>query len=1296
MKKNKSNFLTLCRLFFLEKIRKPFEVILLLTIPSLGSILLISFRQLDYESTTTDLQPIIPSKVYPKRFSFVDSHEILFSPDTHQHFAIINRTCSDMQEKFISYDFFGDKITNKKFIPRGFSQIEDMEEYISTPDVDLGNVFIGVNFNENSFKNLNFTIRTLPTEGKYPIKGNWEGWMGHLNLPTIFGKMITNTIGATLVDDHSQGSLYYTEGFLAVQNSIQKQFLQFKGVEQESDQILQPSGDSGKLSSSFAEMAQQQLHLIFMLGFAHFIQHILKTITRHRVEHRFDYLSLVGASPKDIILAHHVVSLCFQSLAALILSFALTTKISTNGAIFPHTSFSVLWLLLTAYGSSLIFVCHFASTFFTKPSTAAVVISAIIFFISVPHGFISTSWRLMPLLPKLAIILNPTIMLALGCDIICHYQTKKVTLSLTQNFHEKISYEDPLGMFDVIIYLLATTVFYFLLTISFEKIKSRNLKIESQNNASRFEVQNLTKFYESSKQLALEKVSFKTEENEITALLGENGAGKSTLLNILCGFMKPSSGSVRLGGGDCGYCPQHNIFFEYLTVQEHFEIFSSISNESRSRSDIQALAQDVQLSEKLNNYPGQLSGGMLRKLTLGLSIIGKPKRLLLDEPTSGLDPASRNELWSILKNLSSATTILMSTHYMDEAKNLANSVLFLKEGKLCVSGKTDDIISKKEKGLSSLFELESEECNLEERKQSFKNLENAVKTSKNTISSVLFYQLKKCFILLKRDPFILFMQFFLPTAVVILTDIALDSKRSSLSEESTVNFDEVLKIIGKEIVHLPDYDFTMYPNEFFHAPPAALLNSHRTLLRSYSNTNASIHLEHKPFDLPQPDSNVQFTDSFVKGMTVVYNCILAMMMLISPVGMNAVEERTTGLRQIQAHTSVLKKRYFWIVQYATSLVQSIVLLLACMFTACVFIKSPNFQFGFEEIWPIFSVCLRFFIAHIPFAFIIGHFSEDKGSFVGQHSNVNFICTIIMFMSATCTKIFTAHDEFRFSFFQFYGILPSYNFAIELFDIYCEKTFSKFCESKSYSGVSLFCQAVDIDPLDGIRIAGDPWIRNWSLYENRNITFFDIILFFFVFKIIESIVLSCIYWSILLMLEFSSEEFSVIKEEAVTNPNGSIEIKNVTKHYKEKAALNNVSFDLHRGATVCLLGSNGAGKTTLLSILCKLNTVSSGFIHRSGIIGYCRQRDCLLDSLTVEETIEILLGTRGVENSKEITKEVIALVDIEKYSKRLTKQLSGGAKRKLCVAISVLNNPDFIVLDEPSVSQSSVISLSIEF
>ncbi|CAG5079868.1 Oidioi.mRNA.OKI2018_I69.PAR.g9402.t1.cds [Oikopleura dioica] len=1187
----------------------------------------------------------------------VDTHEILFAPKTSRNLEIINRTCADIREKFNGYDFFGKVSASKKFVPKGFSQVEDMEEYIARSR-NTRNIYLGVHFHDVS-EQLNFTIRTLPTAGKYPIKGNWEGWMGHLSSPTIFGKMITNTIGSTLIDDHSQWSLYYTEGFLAVQNSIQKQFLEQNGVYHDADQILQPSGQSAKLTTTFPEMAQQQLHLIFMLGFAHFIQHVLKTITRHRVEHRLDYLSLVGASPKDIILAHHFVSLVLQSIASAVLSYALTANISTNGAIFPHTSFSVIWLLLTAYGSSLIFLCHLASTFFTKPTTAATIISAIIFFISVPHGFISTSWRLMPFLPKIAIILNPTIMLALGCDIICHYQSKNMGLSLTENFYEKISFEDPLGMFDVIVYLLVTTVFYFLLTLSFEKIKSRKLQGQKKTEASRFEVKDLSKFYESSNQVALDKVSFKTEENEITALLGANGAGKSTLLNILCGFMEPTSGSDLVGGGNCGYCPQHNIFFEYLSVREHFEIFSKLSTTSLEKAKIESLAKDVQLFDKLENYPNQLSGGMLRKLTLGLSIIGRPKRLLLDEPTSGLDPVSRNELWGILRNLSASTSILMSTHYMDEAENLASSVLFLKEGKLCESGSLEEVMSDRPTGLSSLFELESEEKHMKERKDNHRVLENAIQKSRRNISSMLLYQLRKCFILLKRDPFILFMQFFLPTAVVILTDISLDSNRNASPEASTVNYDDVLKIVGtgiSGIVHLPDYDFTMYPNDFFHAPPAALLHSHRTVLRA--KTNASIFLTHKPFDLPQPEGSVLFTDSFVKGMTVVYNCILAMMMMMSPVGMNVVEERKTGFRQIQAHTSALKRRFFWLVQYATCLLQSVALLAGCMMVTSLFIKSPNFQFGIGEVLPIFSVCLRFFIAHMPVAFIVGHFSEDKGSFVGHHSNVNFICTILMFMSATCTQIFTGNEQSSV-FFQLYGILPSYNFAIELFEIYCEKTFSKFCVSKSHSGVSFFCQAVEIDPLSGIRITGDPWIRCF--------------------------VLSSIYWGILYFLENSSDtEFSVIKEtDSDPYSKGSIQIKNITKFYKEKSALKNVSFDLNRGETVCLLGSNGAGKTTLLSILCKLNSASSGVILRSGRIGYCRQRDCLLDSLTVEETIEILLGTRGVANCKNITKEIISLVDIEKYSKRLTKQLSGGAKRKLCVAISILNNPDFIVLDEPS-------------
>ncbi|CAG5114428.1 Oidioi.mRNA.OKI2018_I69.chrUn_7.g17243.t1.cds [Oikopleura dioica] len=1067
MKKNskisKRKFWTLARLFLLEKLRKPLDLVLLLTVPSLSSILLLSFRESiarDYDTPQVNLPPIISSKVYPKRFSVVDTHEILFTPDTPRNFEIINKTCSDIGRKFSGYDFFGNISQKKRIVPKGFSTVEDMEEYIHSRSKNSTlNIFLGVHFHSEVSKKLDFTIRTVPTAGKYPIKGNWKGWMGHLTSPTIFGKMITNTIGSTLIDDHSQWSLYYTEAFLPVQNSIQKQFLEQNGVKNDAEQILQPFRQSVKLTATFAEMARQQLHLIFMIGFAHFVQHVIRTITRHREEHRLDYLSLVGASPKDIILAHHFVSLVFQSIASAIVSFSLTAKISTNGAIFPHTSFSVIWLLLTAYdannGGNSDFgdhFLHFRPAWIYLDQLASHAISAE----NCDHSQSNNFARI-----------------GLRHDLPLRRQ--KMALSLNKNFFKRIFFEDPLGMVDVIFYLLLTTLFYFYLTLKIENIKSRKLNSQKKTDAFRFEVQNLSKFYSSSGQVALKNVSFKTEEKTITVLLGENGSGKSTLLSILCGFVEPTSGSDLIGSGNCGYCPQHNIFFEFLTVKEHFEIFSELSAESSfDHEEIESLAKDVQLSEKLENFPNQLSGGMLRKLSLGLSIIGRPKRLLLDEPSSGLDPVSRKELWGILKSLSSATSILMSTHYMDEAENLANSVIFLKDGQLPESG--------------SLKEM------------------------------------------MKDEPSFRLSSFFDPVN----------------TEKGNWQLEERIKTGGRRALYRfvcerNDRSLQLYFGD--DADDGADWNERSGGENNWLQANSSAYIE------PEKASLLAHPVRHLSNTVSATSC------------------RNDGSDEF-------------------------------------FIKSPNFLLGLDEFSPVFFVCIRFFIAHMPVAFILGHLSEDKGSFIGHHSNVNIICTVLMFMSATCAQIFTGNEQESSLLFQ-------------------------------------LCFG-----------------------------------------------LSSIYWMILFFLENCDDELTPIEEtNSVPNSEESIQIKNITKIYKEKQrkkeVLKDVSFNLHRGETICLLGSNGAGKTTLLSILCQLKTPSSGFISRSGRIGYCRQQDCLLDNLTVEETIEILLGTRGIENCQRVAKEISSLVDIVKYSKRLTKELSGGAKRKLSVAISILNNPDFIVLDEPS-------------
>lgn len=170
-----------------------------------------------------------------------------------------------------------------------------------------------------------------------------------------------------------------------------------------------------------------------------------------------------------------------------------------------------------------------------------------------------------------------------------------------------------------------------------------------------FKVEKLTKiFEEKNDKCALENVSFCTPSRGVTALIGTNGAGKSTTMKLLAGFLTPTRGDVYDAGLEVGYCPQYNVTWPGLTVKEHFIYFNLLSS-AKGNVEPERIAEDVQLKEKLDSKPDELSGGMLRKLTFGVAMSSKPKRILLDEPTSGLDPVSRLELWEIVKNLGQHT-----------------------------------------------------------------------------------------------------------------------------------------------------------------------------------------------------------------------------------------------------------------------------------------------------------------------------------------------------------------------------------------------------------------------------------------------------------------------------------------------------------------------------------------------------------------------------------------------------------------------------------------------------------------
>ncbi|XP_063386229.1 phospholipid-transporting ATPase ABCA3-like [Cydia fagiglandana] len=197
------------------------------------------------------------------------------------------------------------------------------------------------------------------------------------------------------------------------------------------------------------------------------------------------------------------------------------------------------------------------------------------------------------------------------------------------------------------------------------------------------------------KETVLHGVNLDVYRGEITVLLGNNGAGKTTLLNIITGLLKASSGTVLIEGKDTmkhsvetrkliGLCPQHNMFFEFLRVQEHVRFFAMLKGQScaESRASSAELLAKLQLSDKLKEKPTTLSGGMKRRVQLACAVAGGARVLVLDEPTSGLDVETRRELSNVLLGLRGQHTVLLTTHFMEEADALGDRIAALHHGRV--------------------------------------------------------------------------------------------------------------------------------------------------------------------------------------------------------------------------------------------------------------------------------------------------------------------------------------------------------------------------------------------------------------------------------------------------------------------------------------------------------------------------------------------------------------------------------------------------------------------------------------
>jgi ABC-2 type transport system ATP-binding protein len=212
-------------------------------------------------------------------------------------------------------------------------------------------------------------------------------------------------------------------------------------------------------------------------------------------------------------------------------------------------------------------------------------------------------------------------------------------------------------------------------------------------------VSDLRKSYGSTE--ALRGISFEVAEGEVFGLLGPNGAGKTTTVEILEGYRSRDGGDATVLGHDPGRTPkelrervgvvlQQSELSPHLTVRETHEMFAGYYRRSRNVDEVIEL---VGLEEKRDARVKTLSGGQKRRLDLGVALVGNPDLVFLDEPTTGFDPAARRAAWDMIRALRSlGTTILLTTHYLDEAQQLADRVAVLRDGEIVRQGAPAELI----------------------------------------------------------------------------------------------------------------------------------------------------------------------------------------------------------------------------------------------------------------------------------------------------------------------------------------------------------------------------------------------------------------------------------------------------------------------------------------------------------------------------------------------------------------------------------------------------------------------------
>jgi ABC-type multidrug transport system ATPase subunit len=519
---------------------------------------------------------------------------------------------------------------------------------------------------------------------------------------------------------------FFASGFLTLQNEVDRFYMTTVLGEQPPLRVAYaPMPFNPYTDNGFYRGVGQNAAFLFALAFLFTVSQLTKRIVEEKENRIREAMMIMGMGAGSFYMSWLVTYLLQNLVTALII--AAIAKLSY----LQHSDFFIIFLLFWFFAMSTIALSGLMSTLFSKSRLAALLAPAIYFMIAVP-AFAMPETTPGNVLTWLS-LLSPTAF-GIGAKLLFSYEATG-GFTWTQ-FGQQL--DDP-NMLTCFVMLLLDTFLYTLLMLYLDAVLpsewgtrahplfciiepyrmwKRRSSAKSEEEADGRDVNGVYETLDRSDMPAVRLMGLRKEfdvdgktfvavkdltvdmyEGEVTVLLGHNGAGKTTAMNVMTGMLAADGGDCTIYGHsvttdlaavrrEVSLCPQHNILFNDMTCAEHLEFYAALKgqNAEQRRASAMEMLTAVDLADKADVFADNLSGGMKRKLSVAIAFVGGNRMVFLDEPTAGMDVAARRHTWDLIKKMSSKHTILLTTHYMDEADLLGNSIAIMSGGRLKCSG----------------------------------------------------------------------------------------------------------------------------------------------------------------------------------------------------------------------------------------------------------------------------------------------------------------------------------------------------------------------------------------------------------------------------------------------------------------------------------------------------------------------------------------------------------------------------------------------------------------------------------